>query len=222
MQSIKNGMKKVAPALALAVAVAGLQGCTDAEIQAGVGLVAIGAGIAIIADAADDNHQGDHHHGHYVCQSGYVRHCHDYRDYYGRLRRECSEHYESCAHQVWRSDRSFDNSLRAAQDGVISLQSVKEAKLSTELWAETFEMGFEGAATLVNALQAARDGHGEKLADLGLASEDVRALAHYKMISNEGLDALAQSLDLDVESTQKLLQRLIDKAVEIQDTATAR
>ena len=93
------GISKFLTAAVLTTSLTGLQGCTDEEVAAGIGLIAIGVGIGIIADG---DHHGGHHGGRYVCRGGYVTRCNDYRDYYGIIRRECREFWDSCAHREYR------------------------------------------------------------------------------------------------------------------------
>lgn len=80
----------------------GMQACTDEEVAAGVGLVAIGAGVAIIAAGSDDDDNGYDHgydNGYDRCEGGYVKKCTSYTDYWGDTVRECRNEWDSCANR---------------------------------------------------------------------------------------------------------------------------
>lgn len=202
--------KKIIPvAMSLSVA-PGLSSCTDAELAVGLGAIAVGAGaIAIGAGAGHHHHRPGHGHGHgrSVCVGDYRQVCHTYRDYYGYTRTECRSEWDSCAYTRWVSQMSS-----FAADSVVAETASTEAEPSVTgvNWGMTFEMGFEGSQAFVDALNEAKEGKLQPVLDLGLSREDLLAIAKSEMPSDQGIDALAQSLNQDVGVTRAMVRRLID------------
>ena len=218
-QKVSRRLARVGGAIVVAALIsAGLPGCTDEEVATTVGIVAIGAGIGIIAAGGDnDNHDHDHNgyghdHGHYECQGGYKTVCTSYRDYYGCIKQDCRQTYDSCDSRVWVNNSMALKTLEEVADA--DPVSATKTVSNNEGWGTTFAMSFDSADKLVNALNQSKAGDTKALASLGLSRDDVHAMAQMKMPSQAGLDAMAKTLDQDTKATADMVQRLLAKAQE--------
>jgi hypothetical protein len=176
----------------------GLQGCSEEDVIAGLGLIAIGAGAIIIADEIDDN---DHRRRR--CRGGYVRRCTTYTDYWGDRRRECRRVWDSCKYYEY-----YSNSP-ALMSHLSSQENLEKAEVEPSKFASVFSISFEASESFVSALEQAREGNSEDLIALGLNKDDITQLVHEKMPSAEGIDALALTLGADKAATKAMLSRLL-------------
>ncbi len=203
-----------------------LQGCTDEEVAAGVGLAAIGAAIVIIGDNDHgyDNGRGhgrDHGRRGGRCEGGYVNRCTTYRDYYGHQRRECRREWDSCSrYRNYSNDNvallaDHLNGLESANDIQLAAASKEEEKVSSGKLAATFEMSFKSADFMVTSLEQARAGNPKALLNLGLDRRDIELIANEKMPSARGTDTLAKKLNMDTPKAESMLKSLLDEGKEL-------
>ena len=214
---------KTISGLVLTSSLVGLQGCTDEEVAAAVGIIAIGVGVGIIAEGSDGNSGG-----HYVCRGGYVTRCSTYTDYYGYPRHECREVWDSCAHREYRpynhvelqaSHRSLDMTIQSSDIASdIDPRQVLVDESFKASWAEEFSMGHSAADKLVAALEIAKNtGDAAALKELGLTENDLLRMAKFKMPAKGSIDTLAKNLDQSKDLTKQMLKRILKEAKNNRD-----
>jgi hypothetical protein len=186
--ALKNAM---AFSMALTLAVT-MTACTEEDVATALGAAAIVAGAVVIANNT-------------TCVSGYREVCSTHYTYRGRRITECRQVYDSCLY-------TRIGNLASASDA-----GVAEAVVTDVNWASTFNVGFEGSAKFVDALKMAyHDKQLDGLNALGLSKGAVKKIAKGEMPSEKHIDALAQNLDLSLESTRDMLSTLIDKHQQLQ------
>jgi hypothetical protein len=194
--------KTISLVLTLAMA-SQLTACTDEEVATALGAVAIVAGAVVIANNTE-------------CVDGYRTVCHDYTDYFGYTRTECGEVYDSCVSRVIKresilTEPTLPTLKEATSKSVATGDSVNEVK-----WGEAFGIGFQGSARLIGALKSARDEKSLKaLTDLGLEKKDIKRIAKGELPTQDGIEALAKSLDQNVQVTRDMISKLVEKAKEL-------
>ena len=199
----------------------GLQGCTEEQVAAGVGLAAIGAAFVIIGDSDSDYDRGrDHGRRRGRCEGGYVRRCTTYRDYYGNKHRECRREWDSCKYYSNYSNDNvalLSNHLAPNDSNAIELMSssASEQKLSAGKLAATFEMSFKSAEFFVASLEQAQEGNPQALLNLGLERKDVELLAYEKMPSAKGIETLARKLNMDYSKAESMMKSLLEEGKEV-------
>lgn len=185
-----------------------LQGCDDEDIARGVGLVAIGAGTAIIVDGAHD--RGHRRRGRVYCRAGYVTRCTTYVDYWGRYRRQCFQEWDRCAYTVRRySQGPVLASTSTSSDDIVPV--------TAGLWAQEFKMSRESAEEFLAAMERAEQGNIQALVDLGLNDRDIKRLANKRLPTFSGTKALAHSLDMDKANARKMIRALHQKGRELNE-----
>lgn len=196
MQFNSKAVKAIHLAVALSM-VGSLSSCTDEEFAAGMGAIAIGAGIIAIGAAAGDHHDR----GRVVCEGGYRTICHDYRDHWGRWRNECRSEWDSC------QNRRRIHSMELHTANVEAAPALNDVN-----WATTFAISFDSSSRIIAALESAKSGNLQALLDLGLSREDVREMANLKMPSAAGTETMARNLDQSAEAVRAMIERLISIA----------
>ncbi len=159
--------------------------CTDEEVALGTGL-AIGAASGY---AIADRHDGRR-------DRCYLRtRCHDYRDYYGRWRRECRR----------------ERVCRGGDRYVLNVANT-QPKLSAVALGSAFAMPYSSADKLIYALeQSAYHKNHDPVKGLGLSSYDASQLAKKKLPSNNGIKKIAKSLDQDPTATKNMVKVIVDR-----------
>ncbi len=164
--------------------------CTDREIANAVGTAAIIGGAVIIANNTR-------------CEGGYKTSCNYYRDYRGRSHRQCREYYDSCAYLVPKAVERI---------GGVTVPVVAEEALNEVKWSSEFLMSYDASQKFIDGMKLARDGEMQALLDLGLSKADVKSLVESKIPSAEGLDKLAQTLDADSWSVNRMVKNIVAEA----------
>jgi hypothetical protein len=203
-------------------ALGGLTGCTDEEVAASIGLIAIGAGAVIIGGSGSDDN--DHHDDRYDrdrrddrnygrCEGGWVERCTTYSDYNGRSYRECRSEYDSCYRFHPNSNLNL-NSIGGVS--TLAKSKLKEVPVQAGLWAKNFKMSFAAADFFTNTLVKAREGDASALSKFGFTREDVKAITQNKMPSDQALDILAKRLNQNVSNTKAMFRALIQEGSKLQ------
>jgi hypothetical protein len=195
---MKTTLKLKSVSLVLTLAVSSqLTACTEEEVASALGAAAIIAGAVVIANNTE-------------CVDGYKTVCHDYTDYWGSTRTECREVYDSCAYLTPKREdlMKSEDAVRASAATELNVNEVK--------WAEAFGTGFDGSAKFIGALKEARDSKELKaLTDLGLEKKDIKRMAQGHLPTQDGIDALAKSLDQSPKTTRDMIAKLVEKAKEL-------
>lgn len=186
------------------------QACTDEEVAASIGAVAIVAGVAAVASATN-NDNNDGHHRHPTCRGGYRQECTSFRDRWGNHRRDCREVYDSCR------DR-YDARIEIPGLALVSSTSSSAPPATfagdavdsgTAAIATKYGIGFDAATQLASALKTASGGDLQAIYAIGLSKDDLERLGRLKMITDSGLDHLAAELDTTVDDARSLVTSLI-------------
>lgn len=196
-----------------------VQGCTDDEVAAGLGVAAVVIGVAAI-DKASDGHYRPYppRRPHYPpprrpaprCRPGYREHCTVYRDRWGHPRRECRRIYDRCRHH-YSANLAIPGLHSDLQPifGGVQAEVESDTELQVAQVASHYSIGFDAAEALTGALSAAGNGDLKPVYDLGLTKEDLIRLGKMKMITDSGVTHLAQSLNLAEEDTKNLLNKIL-------------
>jgi hypothetical protein len=78
--------------------------------------------------------------------------------------------------------------------------------------ASKFNLPEESANHLIAALQSAKAGQIDDLVSLGINSQEIQLLAQGKMMSDQGLQVVANNLKQDSNDTREMIQAIMDSA----------
>ena len=196
--------------LAMAVGmVPGLVSCTDEEIAATAGAIAIGAAVVAIGASSPT----------YVCESGYDYVCTNHVDYRGRMRRDCRHVYDSCHRRVY--VHSFVN-LNVQQEieskPFSETRTIDTGLLSDVNFAKTFGLGFNASAKFLNAMNGAKNGNAKALTAIGLEKSDLKSMSKYELPSQKSIQKMAQALDQQPKAVEDMLSHLLSTAKAQKET----
>ena len=174
-----------------------LQACDDAGVAAGAGFV---AGVIIGSTAP-------------TCHSGYETRCSSYYNHWGYYVRECRDVYHSCA-------RRYSAAMNLDLSGMVSdVEGQKAVSAEVARVATKYQMSFEGASMIVDALDKAKSKDLSGINALGLKKEDLMSLSKGQKVSKDGLKNLSEKLNLSEASAQKMMNKI---AWEVRMTQAVR
>jgi len=189
MKSMNLG-SKILLSVTLLASSTSFTACKSSDVANALGTAAIIGGAVVIANNTR-------------CEGGYVERCHYFNDYYGHSVRECRQSYDDCAYLVPKSLKGLsDAEMQTVVDNA-------DLAVTDVNWGQAFGIGFDASQTFIDAMKSARDGHKDSLTALGMSDDDINKLTQSKMISDSGVDALSQNLNVQKANANFMLREII-------------
>ncbi len=187
--------RRLLAALFIAPGLLMVQGCTDQEVLATVGVIAVVGGAVAIGAAVNNNNNHHHHHYNNHYRPRPPHHGYGYGGY-GRPPRP------------W----NISETTEKVMTPLTELSTADELN-AVSLVATRYQLPLSSAASLQKTLKATVDTQSlQPLYDLGLSRTDLMDIGQYKMISNTGLRNVAQKLDITESQVKVVVQRMMDDA----------
>lgn len=187
----KRFFKSAVLSVVLISLMGGAVSCTNREVVAASAgaLVGVIVGSAITQDRYERMPRRPR-------QVPYYRHCHQYVTQGWVVHRTPYGHYIQQGYQQY-------------QVHCMSLGNDIPARITNEMVAEVLKTDVESADQILAALMLAQDGDASGISDLGLAAEDLNALARFEIPSEDGIRRIGASLKHDsIDTTIMVLERL--------------
>jgi hypothetical protein len=179
--------------------------CEEDEIAAGVAGAVIGA--AIVHGVNSGHHHRD-------CNYPTRNVCTSWYDNWGQYHRSCRTVRQSCyRNSPFGSDTGSEfslmqNKIETTSNSGSFAQQLESNGLTDADFAKEYSMSFESAEEFIQAMDMSRAGNSDGLVQLGLNSKDVQEMAQYRLPTSEGVAALASNLNMKLESTTGMLNRI--------------
>jgi hypothetical protein len=199
VKNLAQAKKFVLTLTALAV-IPTLTGCTQEQVNAGVGIVAIGAGIAIIAAGASGG-GGDQRPDNNRPDRGHDR---GPGDFNGGDR------------GPGRGPRGFDqrNGVNFSNLQMVVATKPAEQTVNVVAFAKVFSISQVSAKLFLTAMEKAKAGDQLALQNLGLTAQDTSALKSFELPSDSSIRLVAKNIQADSGSTRDMIAALLAKAKE--------
>lgn len=211
--SVMSKAKKIVAMLFVVPGLITIQGCTDEEVLATVGVIAIvGGAVALGAAASGDNDNHHHHNNNHYQQNNYYyqQNNHYNRPPYGH--RPPYHGYGGYGRRPW---AQAGTSAAVRTEKLTPLASLKTADElnAVSLVSQRYQIPMGSAALLQKSLKETVESKDLKpLYEMGISREDLARMGQGEMISNTGLRNLSQKLEISEDSARKVIRRMMEDA----------
>jgi hypothetical protein len=209
---VMSKAKKIAAMLFVVPGLISIQGCTDEEVLATVGVIAIVGGAVALGAATSGDNDNHHHHNsnHYQQNNYYYQQNNHYNPPYGH--RPPYYGYGGYGHRPWAQVGSETSVRTEKLTPLASLKTADEFN-AVSLVAQRYQIPMGSAAFLQKSLKETVEQKDLKpLYDLGISRDDLARMGQGQMISNTGLRNLSQKLDISEESARKVIRQMMEDA----------
>ena len=222
----KAQSKKMVAMLFVVPGLLSIQGCTDQEVLATVGVIGIVGGAVALGAAVGGSdssssssthyHSSHHHHSYYGQNNYYYQQNNHYNrpPYYG---------YGGYGRRPWAQNEISQNtsSAKVTTTPLASLKTADELN-AVSLVSQRYQIPMASAAVLQKSIKEAVEKQDLKpLYEIGVSKEDLLQIGQGQMISNTALRNLSQKLDISEDNARKVIRQMMEDArASVQPTAS--
>lgn len=216
--------KKIVAVLFVVPGLVSIQGCTDQEVLATVGVIGIIGGAVALGAAVDgsnssssSSHYSSHHHHSYYEQNNYYYQQNNHYNrppYYG---------YGGYGHRPWGQRENAQGAWveKVQTTPLASLKTADELN-AVSLVSQRYQIPMASAAVLQKSIKETVEKQDLKpLYEMGVSKDDLLRIGQGHMISNTGLRNLSQKLDISEDSARKVVRQMMEDARASVQTASS-